>query len=396
MPQIAQVFLAVPILIFGLLGSALAQKSPVPIVDVHVHIMPDRTNNFENSINKALALMNRFGVVRAVAMSPPRVASVRLNFEYPDFKAILARYADRFSFLAGGGSLNHTIHAIQPDAVSEQEKQNFTRIAHKAISDGASGFGEIGSLHISLTRRHKYSYAPSDHPLLLRLADIAAERDVPIDLHMDAVSVDMETPSQLAQYPNNPSRLPATLGGLERLLKHNREARIVWAHGGSDHLGEMTPDRINDLMDRHSNLYVSLRVVGPMAPLKNKLFSGPPPRMNPDWSNVLRRHSDRFVIGAEGFYGGPIAQFAATTERRLKATVRFLSLLPRDLARKIAAENAIRIYRLPPLEERASQAPPAPAPAATGPLCMHGNMEHCRVMCERGRQPACMRLKRGF
>lgn len=370
----------------------------MPIIDVHVHIMPDPNRRFDASIDDALDMMGRFGVARMVAMSPPRPKPGNRGFDYEDLHGALARHPGRFSFLAGGGSLNHTIHRVDPDEVTPKIRADFVGAARAAISDGAKGFGEMGSLHISAAPKHVYSYVPADHPLLLALADVAAEKNVPIDLHMDAVTAEMATPSDLAQFPNNPSRLPATIGSLERLLAHNRGAPIVWAHGGSDRLGGMTAELVGALMDRHSNLYVSLRPIGLTARvLKNKLLAGPPLQIDPDWLPVLTRHSDRFVIGAEGFYGGPIAAFSRTTEFRLRATVEFLTLLPIDIARKIGFENAVRIYKLPePVAVPATQNAPAvrKGPPKDG-LCRDGNMAHCRKMCDRGVAPACNRLKRG-
>jgi hypothetical protein len=40
--------------------------------------------------------------------------------------------------------------------------------------------------------------------------------------------------------------------------------------------------------------------------------------------------------------------FAERNTPKLQATVRFLSLLPSDVAAKIGRENAMRIYKLPP------------------------------------------------
>lgn len=75
--------------------------------------------------------------------------------------------------------------------------------------------------------------------------------------------------------------------------------------------------------------------------------------LDPDWSDLLTRHADRFVIGTDSFMvapsvrGGPGATFARRTVPKLLATVRFLSLLPPDVARKVGRENAMRLYRLP-------------------------------------------------
>jgi len=346
---------------------AAAQPSGVPIIDVHVHVVPARNMTFDAAAAAAVQTMDRFGVARSIVMPPPRGREVWFNFDYPDFRATLARHPGRFGFLAGGGSLNVQLHGrADPAAVTEAVARDFAATARRAIGDGAIGFGEMSALHVSLAPEHAYDFVPADHPLLLRLADVAAELDVPIDLHMDALAAARPPPERLARLPNNPPTFPATLDALEKLLAHNRKARIVWAHGGSDQLGDLTAGRVLALMDGHPNLFMSLRVVGPAAPARNKLFSGP--QLDPDWLSALTRHADRFVIGTDSFYVGPntpgtavAAAFARFNGPKLQATVRFLALLPRDLAERIAWRNAARIYRIDGV-----RAPPAPAPAGRG------------------------------
>jgi hypothetical protein len=73
----------------------------------------------------------------------------------------------------------------------------------------------------------------------------------------------------------------------------------------------------------------------------------------PEWLNILNRHSDRFVIGSDSFFvspklrgSGPGVRFAQRNVPKLRATRHFLSLLPPSVARKIARDNAVRIYGL--------------------------------------------------
>jgi len=286
-------------------------------------------------------------------MSPPRSPQVKQNFEYPDFVRYTRRHPQRLVFMGGGGSLNRIIHSVpDPAAVTGPVRQKFADTARAILKAGAVGFGEMSALHISLTPKHVYNYAPADHPLFLLLADIAAENDVPIDLHLDALAKPVPTPGRLAQNQNPPT-LPATLPALRRLLEHNPKARIVWAHGGSDQLGELTADLVGAMMDRYPNLFMSLRPVPPPAPAQNKLFT--PRAVVPAWDRVFRRHAGRFVIGNDCFFippgvkgGGAPAEFSQGNEKHFWATQAFLNLLPPALARKIGYENAARIYRLAP------------------------------------------------
>lgn len=329
----------------------LAAPMDLPILDVHAHLIGGRQNEFfGEAVSSALADMNRFNVRKTIVMAPPRGAFIPLNFDYPQFLPAIKRHPGRFAFLGGGGSLNPMMHSTEPAAVTPAVKEKFKRIALDILKAGASGFGEMSSLHLSLRPTHGYNSAPADHPLLLLLADIAAEHDVPIDLHIDTLAAATPTPARLAGN-QDPQTLPATLPGLEHLLQHNPKAKIVWDHGGSDQIGETTPQLVSGMMDRYPNLYMSLRPVPPPAPAMNKLFSAQ--KLDPGWADAISRHSDRFFIGTDTFFvpshiksNAAPAEFSRQNEHKLRATRAFLALLPADLARKVAYENAERIYKL--------------------------------------------------
>jgi hypothetical protein len=329
-------------------------QAPVPWVDVHMHLIGGRgqQQDYAGAVDAAIHEMDRFGVAMAIVLPPPQVDQQPV-YDASAFVGALQRHRGRFAYLGGGGALNSTIHRYtEPARVTDTVKRDFAAAAGKIIDSGAVGFGEMASLHISATTGHPYEFVPADHPLLRVLADVAATRDVPIDLHMDAVEGEMPTPPRFAG-PPNPPRLPDTMGGLVRLLAYNPKARIVWAHGGSDPLGAMTSVAIGRLMDAHPNLFISLRIFGAQAPFMNKaLTSG---GLDPDWKELLTRHADRFMIGTDSFMvsasvrgGGPGVRFAERNTPKLQATVHFLSLLPSDVAAKIGRENAMRIYKLPP------------------------------------------------
>ncbi len=336
-------------------GQPAAQPGGVPgveFIDVHVHLIGGRSNNedYRGAAIEAIDHMDRLGIRKAIIMPPPQVIN-KDWYDYPAFVHALHKYPDRFSFLGGGGELNSELHKYSaPSSVTEDVKRAFADQAEKTIRDGAIGFGEIASLHISAVPGHPFEFVPADHPLLRVLADVAAKFDVPIDLHMDAADNEMPVPPRFKD-GDNPTLLPPTIEPLQRLLKYNPNAKIVWAHGGSDPLGSMSPALIGKLMDEHSNLYVSLRVVGGRAPMHNKLLSFG--EIVPEWLNILNRHSDRFVIGSDSFFvspnlrgSGPGTRFAQRNLPKLRATRHFLSLLPPSVARKITRDNAIRIYGL--------------------------------------------------
>jgi hypothetical protein len=293
-------------------------------------------------------------------MGPPQVPPG--GNDAPDFLPELRRYGKkRFAFLGGGGILNPILHAHRdPKSVTAEVKQEFVDAATKLLDDGASGFGEIAILHLSLLNTHPFEQVPSTHPLMAALAEVAAQRKAVIDLHMDAVTAapSMRTPQSL-KVPPNPPTLNGNIAGFKHLLTENPGARVVWAHGGTDLTGNLTPALIGQLMDAHPNLFMSLRPAPPQANSVNPLGlhfynliltqSG----IEPKWLELLRKHYDRFVMGSDSFFVSPSANpegaptmLARGNQGRLAAAGAMLSKLPSDLRAKIAMENPSRIYRI--------------------------------------------------
>lgn len=325
-------------------------RAPVSYVDVHVHpVATGPGAGVISSLDDELSAMAQAGMRRLILMPPPQTGNQRAAWDYESFIEALRRQPAHFGFLGGGGSLNVMIHETPADRVDDALRQRFTERAERILADGAAGFGEIAVHHLSLTSGHPYESVPADHPLLLLLADIAAARDVVMDLHFDLVASDMTLPEPL-RHEANPAQLRENLTSFERLLDHNARARIVWAHAGSDPLGHWTPAISRKLLSRHSNLYMSLRTSGPNSGMRNTLLAGG--AIDPEWLAVLKEFPDRFVIGGDQFFvsgaarSGPAVMFStrASGQRRLQAMV--LSRLPPDLAGSIGYENAKRLYKL--------------------------------------------------
>jgi hypothetical protein len=317
-------------------------------IDAHVHLVADKgaLDDFDEVARNALQIMDSNGIKKMVIMSPPRPNE---NYDIESLKGVMAKYGTRFAVMAGGGSLNPMLQeAGKSPTVPEDLRQRFEEMAEGYLDAGAIGFGEIAGTHLSLYPSHGYESVPADHPLLLLLADIAARHGVPIDLHFDPIPEDVSTPSQLTS-PRNPPMLKANLAGLERLLDHNPNTIIMWAHAGSDPVGFFTPELVRDMLSRHPNLNFSIR------PLHNSPDALVNPRggINGKWVAVFRDFPDRFVIGTDSFivasnYSGPDAPktFAMAAGKQRNAVQTFLNSLPDDLARRIGFENAERIYKL--------------------------------------------------
>lgn len=331
--------------------SAGAQRPPVPWIDVHVHLTAPGTAGLMKLRDRAAEESARYGVAKSLLMPTPLAP-----FEHKDFIAAMRELPDGLAFLSGSSLLNPIIHETKPADVTDEVRQKFVTLAEEVLDAGALGFGEMAGLHLSLADGHKLMQVQPDHPLFLALAEVAGRRGAVIDLHLDPI-VGTKPLAAGLKSPPNPKTLPDNVAAFERLLAHDRRAKIFWAHGGMDPFGGMTPQLVGRLMDAHPNLYMSLRVAPPPLEtvprlglrIRNKLMDEK--GLDAAWLALLRRHADRFVIGTDSFYlveGGtsPVGAFVAGNEAKYFATNLFLSSLPQNLARKIASENAIQHYRL--------------------------------------------------
>lgn len=349
-PPLTLSSVAALVVAFGctVMGSAPHTQRQGAWIDVHVHLFADKGSlaDFDEAARQALQIMDAEHIRTMLVMSPPRAR------EGPDTESLVAltkQYGPRLAMLGGGGTLNPLLQdAGKSPEVSEGVRRQFEATAELIIASGAKGFGEITAHHLSLAPGHAYEAVAPDHALLRLLADIAARHDVPIDLHLDPVPSDMAPPASLAA-AQNPPVLQANIEGFERLLAHNRETKIVWAHAGSDPLGAFTPTLVRALLGRHPNLALSIR---PTSPRPGAMVH-PTGEVHAEWVAVLRDFPDRFVLGSDTMivathYTGPQTPrlFASRGEGQRRGIRRLLSVLPPDVARQIGYENAERLYKL--------------------------------------------------
>lgn len=337
-----------------------AAAAQIQWTDVHVHPIGRRargpgaagrvgSDSAAAAVDAAAAVMEGSSISTMFLLPPPQVYSGPQPEDYPSFIGQSKTYGGRFRFLGGGGTLNPLLQQSAGNlSVAEATVRQFTEEAEAILRAGALGFGEIAVHHLSLVPAHPYESVPADHPLLLLLADIAARHDVPIDLHFDPVVEPMQRPDWAPL--TNPADLTPNFAAFERLLAHNRGAKIVWAHAGSDNLGQWTPALSHKMLATHPNLFMSLRLVPAHAPQNHPLtIDG---ELKPAWRQLLTDFPDRFVIGGDQFFVdassvmGPASLFASRAAPTRQRTNVFLSLLPEQLAHGIAQANAARIYKV--------------------------------------------------
>lgn len=336
-----------------LLGSERRSPSELLYVDTHNHLVGPRRGGPSSPMDSdaparaALAAMDSAGVKLNLVMPMPQGAEQAHHLYLNDILPVVKRYPGRFAVLGGGDTLNVLIQqAVKAGRVTEALRKEFDATAATLVSKGIVGFGEMAAEHFSMRADHPYVSAPPDHPLFLRLAELAATYDLPVDIHMDAIPEEMPLPPRL-QSPPNPSTLKANMPGFERLLAHNRRARIVWAHLGWDNTGRRTVELTRWLLAAHPNLSLSVRVASGMQARGVDASTFPldgAGRLKPDWLALFREFPDRFVMGSDEIVQGGDRHPSAGS---IRATADLLRQLPPDLQRAIGYENAYRLYKLP-------------------------------------------------
>jgi predicted TIM-barrel fold metal-dependent hydrolase len=310
-----------------------APPALTPFIDVHTHF---DEHDPEGAVRAVLQAITREKAAKIYLQIPPFGADDSMSPMSYDAEVILPAlktHAGRVGVLGGGGTLNPIImRSVATGDVGPSVRQTFKDRAEALLRMGVSGFGEMAAEHF--VGATPYESAPPDHPLYLLLSDIAAEHQVPIDIHMEAVPNEMPLPVELKS-PPNAARLHPNVAAFERLLAHNPRTRIIWAHLGTDNTGFRTPEESRRLLRAHSNLYMEIKS-DPRAIGKNPVLVDQ--NVSPQWLSVLKEFPDRFLIGSDQHY--PEDQQPS----RWSSVVMILNQLPADLRQKVGLENPQRLF----------------------------------------------------
>ena len=360
--------------VFTVVGNGVSAQEAEPVVptgasdtsyiDVHLHLRGGvlegntRINTQEGYLSSAANLinvMNEHGIEKAIVMPPPQIPDQNGPGSYEFLLRVAEDYAGRLYLLGGGRDLNELIHQYQEHEVTDEVKEQFRERAEEMIGVGVKGFGEMTALHFSFRPRHPFEEIQPDHPLFLLLADIAAEHSVALDIHTEVLPEDMKLPEALGRAsPNNPPTIEGNIPGLERLLTHNREAKIVWQHVGWDNTGHMTVNLLRRLLQAHPNLNMALKIrMNDFArqPMKNRPVDSDW-NVKEEWLALFEDFPDRFVMGIDEFINvawdsqsNAPGDLSSTTREPFKGWS-ILQQLPAELRQKIGRDNAARVYRL--------------------------------------------------
>lgn len=333
-------------------------------VDTHMHVMAteprfasdaatpsgkkvEDAEGYEAAANQLISLMDKNHVDKSVLVAVPGKEG-REEADEASIRGVTRNHPGRLYWMGGGATLASDLRAGSTTTTSTAE---FEARAQAILDSGASGFGEMISVHLCMSEKHSYQYSPPDSPKFLALADVAARNGVPIDIHLEAIPSEIPAPANLrSACSRNPETLPASIPAFETLLSHNQSAKIVWQHGGWDNTGYRTPELTRQLLGAHPNLYVALRVekrqtqVGTSnSPMPNRIVT-PDGNIDAAWLSVFDAYPDRFVVGADDFIT-PNGQLDGASVS-YSETWTAINKLPANLRSKIGTDNAKKIYKL--------------------------------------------------
>ena len=154
----------------------------------------------------------------------------------------------------------------------------------------------IGEIHLFKKDRHNKNFK--------RILSLADKHDLPVLFHGDAEVID-------------------------QIFEMFPEMTVIWAHLGT----KPAPVFLKRMLDRYpDNLYVDTSVRDEMIMRDGQLL--------PRWRNFFISYSHRVLVGIDTFYTPRWENIDKVTQR----IRHWLSLLPDSVARKLAYENAQKVF----------------------------------------------------
>src|SRR5436190_20996066 len=175
--------LATSVFVFAQSRTANLAPASLPYVDGHTHIFP---NVAEGAVTLILSAMERLNTAKAFIQTEPYGPDNPGSWDAEMILPVTKKHADKLAVLGGGGTLNPMIlEAYRTGNAGPEARKQFRQRAEALLEQGVVGFGQLSIEHLSLPQapRKDYEYAPADSPMMPLSADIAAEHNVPVDLH---------------------------------------------------------------------------------------------------------------------------------------------------------------------------------------------------------------------
>ncbi len=272
------------------------------LIDVHEHyvLSSGSSTGIWNSESDVISQMDQAGIAKMVAFAELR------------YIGSLKKYADRLI----------PFHMFAMNILADDPK--VVELTRQALDSGFDGIGEL------LLRRDLAINVVADNPVAKQIVDLAAGRGVVINAH---------------QGVNTPVHGPEMISEFERLLDHDKNVKIIWAHAGY-----AAPSDVSKLMAKHSNLYADLsaRTSTPPQGIGRALrfkIGDEKGTVDQGWRELLEKFPDRFMYGTDkgGRTEGFTSDFLIVETAYFRKILGGLSL---DLAERIGYVNIQKVMKL--------------------------------------------------
>lgn len=207
-------------------------------------------------------------------------------------------------------------------------------VANAVGSGRYGGFQEILLFHAAKVDTHGHRLAPE---VRVRIADprievlihTARDNNWPVPLHYEFGDLDYQ-------------QKEACLADLEKALSSNRDLNFTLMH-----MGQLGPDTVRTLIERHSNLHFHLSMTANVYRRSQRpwafmfLRDGETGTVQPRWKMLLEEYPDRFLLTFDGVFPWIWRRFIRGDVAEWRAA---LGTLPSMAADLIAHGNAERLW----------------------------------------------------
>lgn len=267
----------------GLLGALLCfataasgQSGQYPLFDAHIHYSQPAWDAY--TPERILSILAQAGVRRAIVSSTPDEGTLKLYDKAP--KGIVP-------FLRPYRTRDDMGSWPRDPAVAAYVEERLKRGIYKGI----------GEVH--------FGVADVDAPVVKRFAELAADRGLYLQCHIDDAAV-------------------------EAMLKRYPKTKMLWAHAGMSGTSATT----QRLLDTYPTLWVELALRTDVAP------GGV---LDPGWRAVFLKYPERFMVGTDTWTTSRWESVGSS----MRDVQVWLGQLPRDVAEQIAWKNGERLFPSP-------------------------------------------------
>lgn len=300
------------------------------LVDTHAHLNPPSARRGGTQAD-VLAAITAARVGRIVLLPAPNEGVFRNPKPTQDERAGLVRTSGgRVLRMCGSEYLTDWMNdsARRGAAVGAKVLESkLEQLRHDLKTGTCAGVGEIGFLHFDTAGGQPVVRLPASYPPFVAIAQVAAEGHLPMDIHAEPFEPD-KTTSHHAEIYDTVAVLFRDAPGLKLIYSHN---------------GMTNPSNARALLKAFPGLLMNLRFsrrepwdhLDPIVNERGRLYA--------DWAELLEEMPERFLIGSDFLFGWnprPTEDYS----RLMDATRRILGGLRPDVARKIASENAGRLF----------------------------------------------------